>query len=91
MVNETRKLERLLGDGIKKKEDNEIDTSILQRRSLCTVNNIKSGEILREEDFEPLRPAPEGSFNAQEISKIIGKKASKDLVKGKIILREDLK
>ncbi len=91
MVNETRKLERLLGDGIKKKEDNEAETSILQRRSLCTVKNIKIGQVLKEEDLEPLRPAPEGSFNAQEISKIIGKKATKNLVKGKVILSEDLK
>ncbi len=89
MVENTRKVERLLGDGVKKKEDNEIETSILQRRALCTRRNLKIGDIIQASDLEPLRPAPKDSFNAQEISKIASKKATKDLVKGKIILKED--
>ena len=89
MVSMTRRVERLLGDGIKKREANEEETVIVQRRSLCTKRSILKGEIIKNSDLESLRPAPIDSFNPQEIEKIINKKASKNLEKGKVILEGD--
>ena len=35
MVNRTRELEAAMGDGVKRVEANEVDTTVVQRRSLC--------------------------------------------------------
>jgi len=89
MVEKTRRVERLLGDGIKKREKNEEETVIVQRRSLCAKRLILKGEIIKDSDLESLRPAPIDSFNPQEIKKITNKKATKNLEKGKVIFEGD--
>ena len=90
MIYQTRKLERLLGNGIKIREENEKNTVVLQRRSLCTKRFIMKGEVIKETDLESLRPAPEYSFNPQEMHKIINKKAINNIEKGKVLFKEDL-
>ena len=46
MVDSTRILESSLGSSIKKVEENEQETIILQRRAMRLIKPIKSGEIL---------------------------------------------
>ena len=41
MIDRSKELELSLGDGIKKIEDNELETVILQRRSLRINKDIK--------------------------------------------------
>ena len=55
--NDARKLEIALGDGIKKIEKNEIETSVVQRRSICANKTLKAGSILRSDDdlFKTMR------------------------------------
>jgi len=51
MVERTRLLESSLGNGIKKVEDNELETVVLQRRSIRAQKNLKSGDIITESDL----------------------------------------
>ena len=44
MIISSRRLENSLGDGLKKVEDNEKETVILQRRSIRAKREIKRGE-----------------------------------------------
>lgn len=58
MVDSTRKLESALGLPIKKVEDNEMSTVVLQRRSIRLNRDIKYGDILTREDISYIRPCP---------------------------------
>jgi sialic acid synthase SpsE len=62
MVERTRRLELALGSPIKKIEDNEKETIILQRRSIRLKNNIKKGSIISEDDICYIRPCPKDSL-----------------------------
>jgi N-acetylneuraminate synthase len=74
MVESTRELEMALGDGIKRIEDNEKKTVILQRRSLRVMHSLPEGHILTREDLFPLRPNTEMAYKPNQIGLIIGKK-----------------
>lgn len=90
MVNRTRELELALGGTIKKVEDNEKDSKIVQRRSIRIKKDISEGDLIKYEDLEVLRPCPQDAINPSEITKIIGKKLNKNLNKGNYLKKEDL-
>ena len=90
MVERTRELEYALGNGIKRVEDNERDTVVLQRRSLCATRDLASGHQLRDEDFIPLRPCPIGSISPSDARQIIGRTLRISKVKGDHLHYSDL-
>lgn len=90
MIDRTRELEYALGDCIKKIEDNELETSVLQRRCLRATRDIKANELITDDMFEPLRPAPKGAVLPFEKEKIIGKRISKDINNGNSINWSDV-
>jgi len=90
MVNATRELEYALGGSIKKVEDNELETSILQRRCLRVNKDINCGDIITKDLVEALRPAPKGTILPFEIDSIIGKKFNKNLVNGQELRWSDI-
>lgn len=73
MMNRTRELEMALGDGIKKVEDNEIDTVVVQRRGLRAKRELAPGEVLTSADLEALRPCPRDGFAPYMEDRIVGK------------------
>ena len=86
----TRELEASLGTNVKKVEDNERDTAILQRRSIRAKQNIKFGEVLSRENIEVLRPCPRGALHPYEMPNIIGKTLINNIEIGECIHWEDL-
>ena len=62
MVDKTRELELALGDGFKRIEKNELNTVVVQRRSIRAKINLKKGTRLNENHFEYLRPCPKKCF-----------------------------
>tara|TARA_A100001035_G_C27777910_1_gene500069 strand:+ start:458 stop:1513 length:1056 start_codon:yes stop_codon:yes gene_type:complete len=90
MVQETRNLESLLGDRIKKIEKNEIDTSVVQRRSIRLRENMMKGETIQMQNLEILRPCPRDALKPSEIELVIGKKLKKNLKKGDAISKNDI-
>ena len=81
MILRTRELELSLGSEVKKVEKNEIDTVILQRRSIRLIKNKKKGEKLTSRDISFLRPCPKDSIQPYDEKKIIGKKLKVNLSK----------
>lgn len=79
MVNSCRKLELSLGDGMKKIEKNEEDTVILQRRSIRANKCIKKNSIITSKDLTFLRPCPKNSLSPFEFTKVVNKKAKKNI------------
>lgn len=73
MVDDTRLLEAALGDGLKKVEENEQETVILQRRCVRAARDLKPGVALTREDLVVLRPAPRDAFAAHRIDEVVGR------------------
>ncbi len=82
MVQRTRELEYALGGSIKKVEENEKETCILQRRCLRASRDLLAGSVITKDMIEILRPAPKNSLPPYEINNIIGKKLTKPKEEG---------
>jgi N-acetylneuraminate synthase len=79
MVDRANEVYAALGDGVKRIEDNEKQTAILQKRALRYTGDLQRGVVLKKEHFFPLRPAPEGSYPPAWGQKLLGKKLKKDV------------
>jgi sialic acid synthase SpsE len=82
MVEATRELEYALGLPIKKVEDNEIETLIVQQRCCRATKDIEVGELITQDFIEALRPAPGNSIKPFEREKITGRTAKRFIPKG---------
>lgn len=91
MVDRTRELENALGYGIKKVEDNEKETVVLQRRAIRLNANLSAGTIIERQHLTVLRPCPQDAIPPYQISEIIGKEIRRDMLSGEYIKWIDLK
>ncbi|GEM_PF-76609 len=78
-----------LGDGIKRVEDNEKQTVVLQRRAMRAVKPLKAGHVIEAADFFPLRPAPQGSVAPYQFTPFIGKTLTRDIDEGDCLMAQD--
>jgi sialic acid synthase SpsE len=74
MVDRTRELENALGNGIKKVEDNERETVVLQRRSIRMLQDVAEGTVITREHLTVLRPCPQDSLPPYRLPEVIGRK-----------------
>ncbi len=91
MVDDTRLLELALGSTIKKVEDNEKETVILQRRAIRTTKSLTANDILKIEDLQFQRPCPQNALSVNDIESIIGKKILKDIDNGDYLRIDHIK
>ena len=90
MVDRTRELELAMGLGVKKVEHNELETVVVQRRSLRATSDFHAGHVILEGDFVPLRPCPGDAISPAEAQAIIGRKLSVNRIKGEYLRVGDL-
>lgn len=90
MVDSTRELDFALGQGIKRIEHNELETAVVQRRSLCTSRDMAAGEVIAAADLIPLRPCPPQSFAPYQTASLLGKTLISALKKGQSLTQDDL-
>jgi sialic acid synthase SpsE len=90
MINRSRELESALGTGLKRVEKNEMETSILQRRSIRLRRNMLAGSMLSRDDLEVLRPCPADAISPADIDKVIGKRLRHELGQGQYLKYSDL-
>ena len=90
MVDRTRELENALGNGIKKVEENEYQTVVVQRRSIRLVRDIAAGEVVYKQDLEMLRPCPEGGLPPYRMDEVLGKSLRCAKFKGEHLLINDV-
>lgn len=90
MVEQTMLLYEAMGDGIKKIEKNELESSVVQRRGLYVSSDIKSGSVISKKDITPLRPLKKGGIPPYEIEKVVGKKLLRDIDKDSMLTWEDI-
>lgn len=87
MVRIIRDIEKALGDGKKKIEKAEVDTRIIQRRSVFAIKEIQKGEKFTKQNIKCLRPAT--GISAAEYGKILNKKAKQNLKPFMAVQRSD--
>lgn len=91
MVDASRELENALGNGIKKIEDNEQQTAIVQRRSIRVLSDLAQGTKITREHLTVLRPCPEDGLAPYHIEEVVGKTAAIEIKAGEHITWTDLK
>jgi N-acetylneuraminate synthase len=79
-----------MGSSVKKVEDNEKETVILQRRAIRLIVSKQEGEVINSEDIQFQRPCPEDAISVNDFSQIIGKKLTKNKDNGDCIRKEDI-
>jgi sialic acid synthase SpsE len=89
MVLRTRELENSLGNGVKKVENNEKETVVIQRRSLWLNKSLVKGDIIKKDDIDILRPSPQDGIQPYNLNEIVGKKLIKNKNKGENIKNID--
>jgi N-acetylneuraminate synthase len=90
MVTAAHELFYSLGDGIKRIEENEVQTAKMQRRSIYLASNKKAGEILHKDDIKMLRPYNEKGFMPFEVNDVLGKRSMRNLYKNSLLSRGDI-
>lgn len=90
MVADTRRLERALGSTEKHVAANEIDTAVVQRRSIRASVNLVQGQVLEREHLDVLRPAPAGSIPPSDLSNVVGRALARPVAQGVELRWEDL-
>jgi N-acetylneuraminate synthase len=90
MVDRARELENALGAGVKRVEENECETVILQRRAIRAVANISAGTILTREHLTVLRPCPQDGLPPYRMDACIGKRIRCDVSEGEYLKWIDL-
>ena len=91
MINSARELEKSLGDGKKKIENNELQTTVVQRRAIRASENILKGTIIQKRYLSFLRPCPKNALPPYNAKNLLGKKVKKKIKKGDIIRLKDVK
>lgn len=89
MVGRSMDLWQALGDGIKKIEDNETESAMLQRRSLYYTLSLPAGSVITKADLIPLRPIKKDGIPPYEIKKVIGRKLNTDVKEDTYVRWED--
>lgn len=85
MVFNANQVFEALGDGKKRIEENEIDSKVVQRRSLRATRDMDSGVTIKEIDLEALRPLPEDGLDPYQKEDLLGKILTKSIKNGEHI------
>lgn len=88
MVDRSYELLSALGDGVKRVEDNELNSIKVQRRCLRASKNLSKNHIIEESDFVSLRPIPEDGIEPYKLKELIGKKLNSKINLGEHLTLE---
>ena len=89
MVDSCRLLESAMGSTHKKVETNEMDTVVLQRRSIRACRDIAKGEVLTREMIEFQRPCPNNALKPNDFQNYQGIALKKAITKGSHLTTDD--
>jgi sialic acid synthase SpsE len=90
MIIASNELFQALGDGIKKIEENEKQTVLVQRRGLRYKRDLRTGHTITEADIFPLRPYKPDGFHPYQKDTVIGKTLCKDIDADQLVRPGDI-
>lgn len=82
MVDRTRELEWALGSSLKKVEENEQETVVLQRRSIRFRIDVSEGTVITQNMIEMLRPCPADGLPPYRLKEVLGRKVTRSFKAG---------
>jgi N-acetylneuraminate synthase len=85
MVSRTRDLESSLGTGEKLVEKNELETVVLQRRSLRFSRDLAAGHLVTRDDLSVVRPCPEGALRPEDYLNVVGKTLNTNVISDNLV------
>ena len=92
MVDESNLLLRALGSTTKEIQDNELESRIVQQRSIRIIRDIKAGEKIDvDNDIEFLRPCPDDAIRPYEAKIVNNMTITSDMKKGDYLTWKNLK
>jgi sialic acid synthase SpsE len=90
MVTAARQLEQAMGDGVKRIEDNEQESAVVQRRALHLVRDMRAGEIVAAGDLKAVRPIRGNAIPPYRADEVIGKALARDMQADNALHPEDI-
>ncbi len=81
-VDDPKALDLAIGDGIKRLEENEANTVIVQRRAVRATRDLVAGDVIEKRDLFPLRPCPADAVSPADIDSLVGKKLTRAITLG---------
>lgn len=90
MVDRSTELFNALGDGEKRVESNEAESSVIQRRAIVLQRDMQKGEMITKDDIFPLRPMPKDGIPPYEAGSVIGRRLRHDMKEDQYLRKEDL-
>lgn len=90
MVKHSEEMFEALGDGVKRIEENEKESAVIQRRALYTVRDLEPGEVITEKELFPLRPIPPDGIPPYDMDFVIGKRLRHAVKRDCCLRREDI-
>ncbi|MDY0329835.1 MAG: N-acetylneuraminate synthase [Thiomonas sp.] len=88
LAQDIRRIEAMLGDGIKAPRPDEIDVRAVARRSVVLATALPAGTVLRREHLQLRRPA--SGIPAAELDAVIGQRLRADAAAGAVLQWENL-
>ena len=88
MVNSIRKIGKALGSGVKVPSESELKSKEWARKSIVAKTDIKKGTVIKEDMLTLKRPGT--GISPKDISKVIGRKAQKDIKMDSLLQFDDL-
>lgn len=88
MVNSIRKIEKAIGTGIKYPSERELKSKDWARKSIIAKVDVKKGDVITEDMLTLKRPGT--GISPKDISKVIGRRANRNIKIDSIIKLEDL-
>jgi N-acetylneuraminate synthase len=82
MVDRGRELELSLGTGEKRVEGNEMETVVLQRRSIRAKTDLAAGTVLTRGQLEVLRPCPADALPPYELPSLVSRRLRRAISQG---------
>lgn len=89
LARDIRRIEAMLGDGIKAPRPDEIDVRAVARRSVVLSTALPAGAVLQREHLQLRRPA--SGIPAAELDVVIGQRLLADTPAGAVLQWENLK
>jgi N-acetylneuraminate synthase len=90
MVDRANELYSALGDGVKRIEDNEKQSVIVQRRCIRATHALDQGHVITADDLEVLRPIPADGLPPYLVSSLIGKKTESKIAAGEHLTTQNV-
>ena len=91
MVDRSFELFNSLGDGIKRVEQNELKSKIVQRRAIRCKDELLPGDIITLDNIEYLRPIPIDGIEPYRVDDILGKSIINKMDKGDHFIFQNIK